>query len=120
MELILGYAAGLLTLINPCVLPVLPIVLASALQASRFGPLTLAAGLSLGFVAVGLGVAALGQAAGLGPDAVARGGALVMAAFGLVLLLPVANRGFSYGAAGLAARADCGIGQAALSGAERR
>ncbi|TMV51775.1 cytochrome c biogenesis protein CcdA, partial [Thioclava sp. BHET1] len=48
MELILGYAAGLLTLINPCVLPVLPIVLASALQASRFGPLALAAGLSLG------------------------------------------------------------------------
>ncbi|TMV57792.1 cytochrome c biogenesis protein CcdA, partial [Thioclava sp. BHET1] len=64
-----------------------------------------------------LGIAALGQAAGLGPDAVARGGALVMAAFGLVLLLPVANRGFSYATAGLAARADRGIGQAALSGA---
>ena len=28
MELIYGYLAGLLTLINPCVLPVLPIVLA--------------------------------------------------------------------------------------------
>ena len=38
MEYILGYAAGLLTLINPCVLPILPIVLATALQAGRLGP----------------------------------------------------------------------------------
>ena len=43
MEYLLGYAAGLLTLINPCVLPVLPIVLATALQADRRGPLALAA-----------------------------------------------------------------------------
>ena len=39
MELVFAYLAGLLTLINPCVLPVLPIVLATALQASRHGPL---------------------------------------------------------------------------------
>lgn len=46
MELVFAYAAGLLTLINPpCVLPVLPIVLATALNASRFGPpLAVAAG----------------------------------------------------------------------------
>ncbi|MES2813502.1 MAG: cytochrome c biogenesis protein CcdA, partial [Pseudomonadota bacterium] len=31
MELLLAYLAGILTLINPCVLPVLPIVLASSL-----------------------------------------------------------------------------------------
>ena len=37
MDLIFAYLAGLLTLINPCVLPVLPIVLASALQAHRLG-----------------------------------------------------------------------------------
>lgn len=43
MELILGYIAGVLTLINPCVLPVLPIVLASGLQAGRHGPIAIAA-----------------------------------------------------------------------------
>ena len=37
MDLIFAYLAGLLTLINPCVLPVLPIVLASALNADRRG-----------------------------------------------------------------------------------
>jgi cytochrome c biogenesis protein CcdA len=44
LELVFAYGAGLLTLINPCVLPVLPIVLAGSLQASRFGPLALAGG----------------------------------------------------------------------------
>jgi cytochrome c biogenesis protein CcdA len=39
MEIVFAYLAGLLTLINPCVLPVLPIVLATALQASKWGPL---------------------------------------------------------------------------------
>ncbi|MEL6841157.1 MAG: cytochrome c biogenesis protein CcdA, partial [Pseudomonadota bacterium] len=57
MDLLFGYLAGLLTLINPCVLPVLPIVLATALQAGRGGPLVLAAGMSLSFVIVGMTVA---------------------------------------------------------------
>jgi cytochrome c-type biogenesis protein len=60
MELLLAYGAGLLTLINPCVLPVLPIVLAGALQASRWGPLALAAGMGAAFVTVGFGVIAAG------------------------------------------------------------
>ena len=54
MDLILAYLAGLLTLINPCVLPVLPIVLASALQQDRRAPMALAAGMSLSFVVLGL------------------------------------------------------------------
>ena len=62
MDLILGYAAGLLTLINPCVLPVLPIVLASALQASRLGPVALAAGLSVAFANRGFALSTAGLA----------------------------------------------------------
>ena len=61
MDLIFGYLAGLLTLVNPCVLPVLPIVLASALQAHRLGPVALAAGMSASFVILGVGIAALGN-----------------------------------------------------------
>ena len=65
MELFLGYVAGLLTLINPCVLPVLPIVLATALQAGRHGPLALAAGMSVSFVALGMLVSVAGRAFGI-------------------------------------------------------
>jgi cytochrome c biogenesis protein CcdA len=72
MDLIFAYLAGVLTLINPCVLPVLPIVLATSLQADRRAPIALAAGMGLSFVALGLGVAALGPVLGITEDTVAR------------------------------------------------
>ena len=58
LDLLLAYGAGLLTLINPCVLPVLPIILGSALREERLGPVALCAGMSTAFVIVGVGVAA--------------------------------------------------------------
>ena len=103
MELVFGYLAGLLTLINPCVLPVLPIVLATALQASRFGPLAVAAGMSVSFVALGLLVTALGYKIGLTEDMVARAGAILMVGFGLVLMTPVLSERFATATAGVSA-----------------
>jgi cytochrome c-type biogenesis protein len=116
MDLIFAYLAGLLTLINPCVLPVLPIVLASALQAHRLGPVALAAGMAGSFVVLGLTVATLGQALGLSDQTVAQGGAVLMIGFGLVLLVPRLNAGFATVTAGFSARADAGIDQIDRSG----
>ncbi len=109
MDLILGYLAGLLTLINPCVLPVLPIVLASALQSSRLGPVALAAGMSLSFVLVGMAVAVLGHLVGLRAEDVARAGAVLMVLFGLVLLVPRLSAGFALATSGVSLRADAQI-----------
>jgi cytochrome c-type biogenesis protein len=109
MELILGYLAGLLTLINPCVLPVLPIVLAGALQASPLGPVALAAGMSLSFVVLGITVSAFGFALGLTEDMIAKAGAILMVGFGLILLVPRFNLAFASATAGLASGADARI-----------
>ncbi|MCT4553871.1 MAG: cytochrome c biogenesis CcdA family protein [Pelagimonas sp.] len=106
MEFLFAYGAGLLTLINPCVVPVLPIVIATALQASRFGPVAMAAGLSTSFVALGLGVTAFGQALGLDIDMIAKAGAVVMVLFGAALLLPQAGAVLAGATAGLSTRAD--------------
>ncbi|MFM7444632.1 MAG: cytochrome c biogenesis CcdA family protein, partial [Tabrizicola sp.] len=106
MELIFAYIAGLLTLINPCVLPVLPIVLASAAQGHRHGPLALAAGMSASFVILGLLVTAFGPAIGLDADRMAQIWAWMMVAFGLILLIPRLNAVFATATAGFAARAD--------------
>jgi len=116
MVLIFAYLAGLLTLINPCVLPVLPIVLASSLHRDRRAPLALAAGLSLSFVVLGLGVTALGPAIGLDTDMVARGAALAMIAFGAVMLVPAFSTRFSAATAGIAAHADAQIDRASDAG----
>ena len=115
--LFLAYAAGLLTLVNPCVLPVLPLVLASALQRGALGPLMLAAGMGSAFTLAGLGLRALTQALGLSPDAVAQAGAAALVAFGAVLLVPAANRRFALATAGLAGRADAGVGPVDRGGA---
>lgn len=115
MDLIFGYLAGLLTLINPCVLPVLPIVLATALQAGRSGPLLLAAGMSASFVVLGLAVASLGHAFGVTDQTIANAGAVLMIGFGLVLLVPRFSEGFATATAGMSSRADAKID--ALDGA---
>ena len=106
MEIILAYGAGLLTLINPCVLPVLPIVLAGALQASRWGPLALATGMGVAFVGLGFGVIAAGHLVGLTTDMVAQAGAVLMIGFGIVLLVPQFSARFATVTAGVSASAD--------------
>ncbi len=106
MELLFGYGAGVLTLINPCVLPVLPIVLATALQASRYGPLAVAAGMSLSFVLLGVGVAALGRSFGITGETITRVAALLMIGFGLIMLVPRLNSVFATATGSFAGRAD--------------
>ncbi len=106
MEILFAYLAGLLTLINPCVLPVLPVVLAGALQADRMGPVVLAAGMSVSFVFIGVVVTAFGYGIGLTPQRVADGGAVLMVALGLVMLVPAARDRFALATSGLAQGAD--------------
>lgn len=106
MEFVFAYLAGLLTLINPCVLPVLPIILVSALNASRMGPVALAAGMSVSFVTFGVLVTAFGSAIGLTQDLLAQIGAALMVTFGVVILVPAFSRRFELAAAGMAGSAD--------------
>lgn len=109
MEIVFAYLAGLLTLINPCVLPVLPIVVTSSLRTDARAPIALAAGMGLSFVGVGTVIAAIGPAFGVYPEDVTRIAALLMIGFGLVLALPALGRRFSIVPAGLAAAADARI-----------
>jgi len=88
MELFFGYLAGLLTLLNPCVLPVLPVILIAALNQHRLGPLALCAGLSLTFVTLGIFVASVGPAIGVDDTTVSRVASVFMILFGLILLVP--------------------------------
>jgi cytochrome c biogenesis protein CcdA len=106
MDIILAYLAGLLTLINPCVLPVLPIVLATALQASPLGPAALAGGMSLSFVTIGVGVVSFGRGLGINSDLLNQLGAVFMIGFGLIILLPRLSAEFAQLTAAPAFHAD--------------
>ena len=50
--LALALLAGLLSVLSPCVLPLLPLVLGAAASQPRFGPVLLALGVALSFVAI--------------------------------------------------------------------
>lgn len=117
MEIILGYFAGLLTLINPCVLPVLPIALASAVQGDKHGPAWLALGMSITFVIIGVGISAIGPAIGLNVDQIASAGALLMIAFGAILLVPAFSNKFTAAMEGVSANADVAMTNMDANGA---
>jgi cytochrome c-type biogenesis protein len=87
-SVILAFAAGVLSILSPCVLPILPIVLSAAASERKWGPPTLAAGLVLSFVIVGLLVATIGYAIGLDADLFRAIAAALLIAFGAVLMLP--------------------------------
>lgn len=116
MELLFAYIAGLLTLVNPCVLPVLPIVLATAVSADRRGPVALAAGMCLSFVAFGMFVATIGFAIGLTEELMARIGAFAMLGFGIILLVPQLSARFETAFSGVAGSADSALGNGPQTG----
>jgi cytochrome c biogenesis protein CcdA len=90
---VLAYAAGGLTILSPCVLPLVPVVMATAGRSSRWGPLALAAGLIGSFTIVGFAVATLGAASGSDGEVVRAFGAALLALAGLVLLVPAMQQG---------------------------
>ncbi len=85
---ILAFVAGILSILSPCVLPILPIVLGAAASTHRRGPLALAAGLSLSFVAIGLFLATAGHSVGLDADRLRYVAAALIVVVGVVLLFP--------------------------------
>jgi cytochrome c biogenesis protein CcdA len=89
--LALSYAAGALSTLSPCVLPLLPVVLFGVLQQSAYGPLALAAGLAASFSAVGIFTASLGFSVGLDPFILRYLVAALLLAAGVVLLVPAAQ-----------------------------
>jgi cytochrome c-type biogenesis protein len=119
MDLVFGYLAGLLTLINPCVLPVLPLVLGSAIQANKYGPIMMAAGMGISFVSLGLFVAVLGRSVGLTEQLTAQIGASFMVGFGIILVVPQFAHRFEAVTAGFSGSADekmDGLDQSSLRG----
>src|SRR5487761_2208442 len=87
-----GLLAGVFSTLSPCVLPILPLVLAGAGAAHRFGPVALAAGLSLSFTAVGLFVATIGFSLGLDVEVFRIASAVLLAGLGVLLLSGAAQQ----------------------------
>lgn len=86
---LLAFAAGLLTVAAPCVLPMLPVVLGASLTPGRRArPLFIALGFALAFCAVALAFASFQHVFGLSQDLLRDIGALLLGVFGLLMVWP--------------------------------
>jgi cytochrome c biogenesis protein CcdA len=115
----LAFLAGLLSVLSPCVLPLLPLVLGAAVAEHRFGPVALAAGLALSFVAIGLFIATIGFALGLDGDWFRSVAAELLVVLGIILIVPAAQNRFAVAAGPLSNWAEQrfgGVATARLAG----
>lgn len=86
--LALAFVAGLLSILSPCVLPLVPIVLGAAVTAHPLGAFALAAGLALSFTGLGLLLALAGFGLGIDAGMFRDAAAAIMIVLGAILVVP--------------------------------
>jgi len=82
----LAFVAGNLSTLSPCVLPLIPILVGTAITGHRLGPLALGGGLALSFATTGTLLASLGNVFDFNPDILRLFSGWMLVIFGLVLL----------------------------------
>jgi cytochrome c-type biogenesis protein len=99
--LLLAYLAGALATLSPYVLPLVPIVLGSAIGQHRLAPLAVTAGLAASIATLGVGVALIGFGIGIDMAVIRPIAAVMMIGFGLVLMMGSLQMRFATAGAGL-------------------
>lgn len=97
----LSFLAGVLSILSPCVLPLVPILVGTALNTHRYGPYALAFGLALSFTAVGVFIATIGASIGIDQEVFRVIAAVLLMTFGIVLLSSTLQEKFATATAGI-------------------
>ncbi|MDZ4212168.1 MAG: cytochrome c biogenesis CcdA family protein, partial [Methylotenera sp.] len=97
----LSLLAGVLSILSPCVLPLVPILVGTALNTHRYGPYALALGLAISFTAVGVFIATIGASIGIDQEVFRVIAAVLLITFGIVLLSSTLQEKFASATAGI-------------------
>jgi cytochrome c biogenesis protein CcdA/thiol-disulfide isomerase/thioredoxin len=92
--IIVAFIAGLVTAVSPCVLPILPIILASGADGDRRRPYLIIVGLIASFSFFTLASVQIIEAFHLPSSALRDVAIAIIAVFGLTLLVPALGRGW--------------------------
>ena len=111
-----AFLAGVLSILSPCVLPLLPIILGTAVSEHRAGPAALAAGLAISFVAIGLFIATIGYGIGLDAGVFRLVAALLLITIGVILLAPPLQTQLAAAAAPISGWTESRFGGISTSG----
>lgn len=88
---IFSFLAGIATVLSPCVLPLLPIILSTGIDKQRFRPLVIILGFILSFSFFTLALAYLVHSLGLSANLLRYTAIFIIAIFGLIMLFPKLN-----------------------------
>lgn len=110
MLLTIGFAflAGVITVLSPCVLPLLPLILATATQEGKARPVGVVLGFIGTFTLATLALSFLVRALGVPPDLNRVLAGTVLLLLGLVLIVPAFHHAFERWVGGLAGRVPAG------------
>ena len=111
----LAYIAGVLSILSPCVWPLVPIVMTSAAGKGRMGPMYLALGLSTAFALAGSILTFVLLNAGLNPDAFRWFAAALLVIVGLTLIIKPLADWLSLRLSALSSRLNIGNHEASSS-----
>ena len=114
--LALAFAAGILSILSPCVLPLVPVVLGAAVTAHPLGAVALAAGLALSFTGLGLLLALAGFGLGIDAGTFRFAAAAIMVVLGAILVVPSWQARLAGAGSPVSAWADRHFGGFAASG----
>jgi cytochrome c biogenesis protein CcdA len=114
--LALAFAAGVLSILSPCVLPLVPIVLGAAVTAHSLGAVALALGLALSFTGLGLFIALVGFGLGIDAGVFRLAAAVIMVGLGAILSVPSWQARLAGAGSPVSAWADRHFGRPAISG----
>jgi cytochrome c-type biogenesis protein len=90
-DLVLALLAGMLTIVAPCTLPVLPILLGASIgERAGARPAFIAAGFVMSFAFVALALNAVATALHFDPDALRKAGLALLLIFGALMIRPTA------------------------------
>lgn len=106
-EILLAVVAGILTIAAPCILLPLPILLGSSVGSqSRTRPLFITLGFVITFAVLGLTLNLIVQNAGLNPQTLRSGAAIILAIFAVFMIWPLPFEKLSLHLSGLINKAS--------------
>lgn len=86
--IVFSFIAGVVTILSPCILPILPVVLSGSVATGKNRPLGIVAGFVLSFTFFTLFLSAIVKATGLSADILRSVSVIVILGFGLSLIIP--------------------------------
>src|SRR5579872_7410527 len=96
MLLLFSFLAGLVTVLSPCILPILPVLLAAGIGVGRYRSLGIVIGLVASFTFFTLTLTTIVQATGISPDILRYLALILISCAGLIMIFPTLELRFAH------------------------